>query len=159
MFELWRVLASNGTIQFVAGSDTFAFAGDGGPAMNAKFAVPVYVTPLPMTTFCSPTPEITGCEESTPGIINTVAGTSILDGIPATTAFLNQPDGLVLDGKGGFVIGDTGDSRVRTVPSTGIIANVTGTGVRGSDPGELCFPSRRRIRLAGQSLHRRRVQR
>jgi len=35
------------------------------------------------------------------------------------------------------VIADTGDNRVRTVPSTQIIANLTGTGVRGDDPGEL----------------------
>jgi uncharacterized protein (TIGR03437 family) len=140
-FELWRVLASNGTIVFLAGSDSFAFAGDGGEAIDAKFAVPIYVT-------ASPDDEILIADAGnyrvrridTSGNINTVAGTSILDGIPATTAFLNQPDGLVLDGKGGFVIADTSDSRVRSVPSTGVIANLTGTGVRGSDPGELYFP-------------------
>lgn len=140
VFELWRVLASNGTIQFVAGSDTFAFAGDGGSPMNAKFAFPVYVTAAPNDDILLADAGNYRVRRIDAGIINTVAGTSILDGIPATTAFLNQPDGLVLDGKGGFVIGDTGDSRVRAVPSTGIIANVTGTGVRGSDPGELWFP-------------------
>jgi uncharacterized protein (TIGR03437 family) len=139
-FELWRVLATSGTIQYVAGSDTIAFGGDGGPPMNAKFAVPIYVTAAPNDDILLSDVGNYRVRRIDAGIINTVAGTTILDGIPATTAFLNQPDGLVLDGKGGFVIGDTGDSRVRTVPSTGIIANLTGTGVRGDDPGELFFP-------------------
>lgn len=140
VFELWRVLASNGTIQFVAGSDTLAFAGDGGPAMNAKFAVPVYVTAAPNDDILLADAGNYRVRKISAGTVNTVAETSILDGIPATTAFLNQPDGLTLDGKGGVVIADTGDSRVRMVPSTGTIANVTGTGVRGDDPGELYFP-------------------
>ncbi len=46
VFELWRVLA-NGTIQNISGSDAVAFGGDGGPAINAKFAVPLYVTAAP----------------------------------------------------------------------------------------------------------------
>jgi trimeric autotransporter adhesin len=138
--ELWRVLASNGTIQFIAGSDTVGFSGDGGPPVNAKFALPYYVAAAPNDDILISDIGNYRVRRIDAGIINTVAGTSILDGIPATTAFLNQPDGLVLDAKGDVVIGDTGDSRVRMVPSSQIIANVTGTGVRGSDPGELFFP-------------------
>jgi uncharacterized protein (TIGR03437 family) len=139
LFELWRVLP-NGTIQFVAGSDTLDFAGDGGPTINAKFAVPVYVTAAPNDDILLADAGNYRVRRISAGIVNTVAGTSILDGIPATTAFLSQPDGLVLDGKGGVVIGDTGDSRVRAVPASGTIANVAGTGVRGGDTGELYFP-------------------
>ena len=142
VFELWRVLASDGSIHFIAGSDTLGFAGDGGPAMAAKFAVPIYVAAAPNDNILlADVGNYRVRRIDASGNVNTVAGTSILDGIPATTAFLNQPDGLVLDGKGGVVIADTGDSRVRSVPSTGIIANLTGTGIRGNDPGELFFPS------------------
>ncbi len=140
VFELWRVNASNGTIQFIAGSDTLAFGGDGGPILNAKFAFPVYVSSAPNNDILIADAGNYRVRKIAAGTVNTVAGTAILDGIPATSAFLNQPDGLVVDAKGSLVIGDTSDSRVRTVPSTGIIANVIGTGVRGSDPGELYFP-------------------
>jgi len=44
IFELWRVLASNGNIVFIAGSDSLGFTGDGGAAIDAKFALPIYVT-------------------------------------------------------------------------------------------------------------------
>lgn len=137
--ELWRVLATNGTIQFVAGSDTIGFAGDGGPPMNAQFAVPYYVAAAPNDDILISDLGNYRVRRIDAGVINTVAGTSILDGIAATAAFLNQPDGLVFDAKGEVVISDTGDSRVRVVPSSGVIANVAGTGVRGSDPGELYF--------------------
>ncbi len=140
LFELWRVLASDGSIHFIAGSDTLGFSGDGGLAIAAKFAVPFYVSSAPNGDILLADVGNYRVRKISGGNVSTVAGTSILDGIPATTAFLNQPDGLVLDGKGGFLIGDTGDSRVRGVPASGVIANVAGTGVRGSDPGELFFP-------------------
>jgi uncharacterized protein (TIGR03437 family) len=73
--------------------------------------------------------------------VNTVAGTTILDNIAAATAFLNAPDGLVPDGKGGMFIADTGDSRAREVSQAGTIANYAGNGIRGTDTGELFFPS------------------
>ena len=65
-------------------------------------------------------------------MINTVAGTTIADNIPATTAFLNQPEDVAGAGNGNFVFSDTGDSRVRMV-SNGTITNVCGNGVGGSD--------------------------
>jgi len=140
LLELWRVSPTSGTIQFIAGSDSFGFAGDGGPAINAKFAVPIYVSAASNDDILISDVANYRVRKISSGNINTVAGTSILDGIPATTAFLNQPDGLALDGKGGVVIADTGDSRVRVVPSNGVIANVTGTGIRSDNPGDLYFP-------------------
>jgi uncharacterized protein (TIGR03437 family) len=140
IFELWRVEASDNSIHFIAGSDSLGFAGDGGAAISAKFSVPLYVTAAPNDDILLADVGNYRVRKISGGNVNTVAGTSILDGIPATTAFLNQPDGLALDGKGGVLIADTGDTRVRIVPSTGVIANLTGTGVRGEDPGELFFP-------------------
>jgi uncharacterized protein (TIGR03437 family) len=140
LLELWRVSASTGTITFIAGSDSLGFAGDGGPVLNAKFSIPIYVAASPNDNILLADSGNFRIREIAGGIVNTVAGTSILNGIPATTAFLNQPDGLVLDGKGGITIADTGDNQIRSVPSTQIIANLYGNGARGDSTGELYFP-------------------
>lgn len=140
IFELWRVTYPAGTIQNIAGSDAFAFAGDGGPPINAKFAVPLFVSAAPNDDILISDVGNYRVRRIDAGIINTVAGTAILDGIPATTAYLNNPDGIALDSKGGITVSDTGDSRIRSISSAGTISAVTGTGVRGTDPGELFFP-------------------
>jgi type IX secretion system substrate protein/Big-like domain-containing protein/NHL repeat-containing protein len=53
------------------------------------------------------------------------------DGIPATTAELFRPWGVVSDGAGNYYIGDLDNSRVRKVSSSGIITTVAGTGFAG----------------------------
>jgi hypothetical protein len=139
-FELWRVNVLNGSITFLAGSDTFAFAGDGGQAIDAKFSVPLYVTAAPNDDILLSDVGNYRVRRISAGNINTVAGTSILDGIPATTAFLNQPDGLVLDGKGSMVIADCESRR---------------HGCSRQRHGTVVLPQRRDLRFAGQSVHRR----
>lgn len=65
------------------------------------------------------------------GELQTVAGGmsrgSAGDNGPATVAYLNSPQGLALDGIGGFYIADTGNHRVRHVNADGIITTVAGT--------------------------------
>ncbi len=51
------------------------------------------------------------------------------DGIPATTADLNQPYGVAVDSTGNVYIGDTGNNRVRIVDTSGNISTFAGTGV------------------------------
>ncbi|MFH8409245.1 hypothetical protein ACH4FX_31325 [Streptomyces sp. NPDC018019] len=69
------------------------------------------------------------------GVIRTVAGTGRAgydkDGVPATTATLDGPKGLAVDGAGNLYIADTGNHRVRMVAPNGTITTVAGTG----DPG------------------------
>jgi hypothetical protein len=69
------------------------------------------------------------------GNITTVAGNGTpgfnLDGIPATTAELNFPFGVVPDGSGGFFVADTVNARVRQVDSAGNITTVAGNGTPG----------------------------
>jgi S-formylglutathione hydrolase FrmB len=67
-------------------------------------------------------------------IITTIAGNGIggynSDGIAATTAQLNYPDGVAVDGSGNVYIADCHNNRVRKVSSsTGIISTVAGTGI------------------------------
>ena len=70
------------------------------------------------------------------GIITTVAGTDSLgfsgDGGPATTAELNEPFDVAVDGSGNLFIADTFNLRIRKVDATtGIITTVAGTGELG----------------------------
>ena len=68
-------------------------------------------------------------------VITTVAGNGIGgysgDGGPATSAQLNWPYGLAVDGQGSLFIADTFNYRIRKVSSDGVITTVAGNGVRG----------------------------
>jgi trimeric autotransporter adhesin len=70
------------------------------------------------------------------GIISTVAGSAVAgynkDGIKATSAQLNQPNGVAVDDSGNVYIADQLNNRIRKVyKTTGIIATIAGTGVAG----------------------------
>src|SRR3989442_1226667 len=62
-----------------------------------------------------------------PGTIETIAGGSIGDGGPATSAALLYPTGVAMDGAGNLYIADSTNCRVREV-SGGTITTVAGTG-------------------------------
>jgi len=76
----------------------------------------------------------------TPGIISTVAGNGSCaitdtygncfsgDGGPATSAELDGASGVAVDSAGNLYIGDTNNSRVRKVDSSGTITTVAGNG-------------------------------
>jgi trimeric autotransporter adhesin len=134
-----RVTLADGLIHVVAGSDTLGYGGDGQAASTALFSFPLYIAAAPNGDIVISDTGNYRVRRIHGAIINSVAGTTIADNIPATTAFLNQPEDVAGAGSGNFVFVDTGDSRVRMV-SNGVIANVVGNGVAGSDPGELDFP-------------------
>ncbi len=113
----------------------------------------------------------------TAGDIYTVAGNGHYgfsgDGGPATSAELNGPDGVAVDGAGNLVIADTGNNRIRVVAATtgtfygqamtaGDIYTVAGDGTAGfsGDGGpatsaELNDPAGRGGGRRGQPGHRR----
>ena len=85
------------------------------------------------------------------GSIIPIAGTGVAgfngDGGAATTAELNDPQGLAFDATGDLYIADSGNNLIREVTTAGIIEPVAGTGVAGfsgdGDPAqstELNFP-------------------
>jgi uncharacterized protein (TIGR03437 family) len=69
------------------------------------------------------------------GAINTVAGSSESppsfsgDGGPATSASLDNPDGVAVDAAGNLYIADTGNQRLRKVSSGGTISTLAGSGL------------------------------
>ena len=69
-------------------------------------------------------------------IISTIAGTSTTgyngDGIPATTAQLNLPHGIIVDTAGNIYIAEEANNRIRKISvTTGIISTFAGTGIGG----------------------------
>ncbi|HUD57679.1 MAG TPA: hypothetical protein VMR02_20785 [Terracidiphilus sp.] len=69
------------------------------------------------------------------GLITTVAGNGALgysgDGGAATSAKLNVPSGVAVDGVGNLYIADAGNNRIRRVAPDGIITTVAGNGALG----------------------------
>ena len=67
------------------------------------------------------------------GIITTIAGTGVQgyngDGISATAAQLNYPEGVEVDPVGNIYISDQGNYRIRKISATGIISTYAGNGI------------------------------
>ncbi len=69
------------------------------------------------------------------GLISTVAGNGTQgfggDGGPATSAQVNQPEGVAVDSAGNLYIADTVNNRIRKVTPAGVISTVAGNGAQG----------------------------
>ena len=188
-FRIREVAAATGIIQTVAGNGTPGFSGDGGPATSAElggFIIPaingiygpesvfvddagnVYIT----DTQNNRIREVGGPNNTTigPGVIQTIAGNGTPgfngDGGPATSAELNQPGYVLVDGAGNIFIADTLNNTIRevggpnnTTIGPGLIRTVAGNGVSGfsGDGGpaisaELNFPTSVWADLSGNLL-------
>src|ERR1019366_7456778 len=71
----------------------------------------------------------------TNGNIGTIAGNGVSgfsgDGLQATAAMLNGPQGVAVDSAGNVYIADTANNRVRKVAANGVITTVAGNGAAG----------------------------
>ena len=139
-----EVVAATGNIQTVAGNQFGGFSGDGGPATSAGLDAPVAVfldkfgNMFIADEFNNRIREVAAGT----GVIQTVAGSGPVglgsgvfagDGGPATSAVLNRPSGVFVDGSGNFFIVDAYNYRIREVlAATGNIQTVTGNGSPGS---------------------------
>ncbi len=131
--EVVRVITPAGAISTYAGQGTAGYSGDGGAATQAQLNAP-----MALTLDSAGNLYIADCgnnrvrKVSRNGIISTVAGNGSGgysgDGVPATQAALNQPEGLAVDSLGSIYIADTFNNRVRVVGINGIIQTVAGTG-------------------------------
>ncbi|HEY3841578.1 MAG TPA: hypothetical protein VGL72_33640, partial [Bryobacteraceae bacterium] len=132
--QVWVVSAS-GVLMQVIGNGACGFSGDSGPASSAELFFPngvavdssgtnIYIA----DSWNNRIRKVSG------GIITTVAGNGTADfngdNIAATSAALNSPSGVAVDGSGNLYIADIFNARIRKV-SGGIITTVAGNGTWG----------------------------
>ena len=137
-----RIDARTGTITTVAGTGELGYSGDGGPAVEAQMSEP-YSIRIDRNDDLYIVDRL-NCAvrrvDAATGIITTVAGTGEAgysgDGGPGTEAMLREPNDCFLDGRGGLLIADIQDQRIRRLDlASGIITTFAGNGekVRGGD--------------------------
>ena len=147
-----------GDVYTVAGTGSFGFSGDGGPATSAQLSDPAGVTVdaagnlVIADTFADVIRVAAGQtgtyygQQMTAGDIYTVAGTGTQgfsgDGGPATSAELAKPQDVTVDAAGNLVIADTRNDVIRVVAgqtgtyygqqmTAGDIYTIAGTGTQG----------------------------
>src|SRR5262245_30792598 len=132
-----KVDLKTGTISTVAGTGKKGYTGDGGPAAKATFNEPYAVVfdPADGSLYVADRLNAVVRKIDRAGTISTVAGTGTKgysgDGGPGTKAQLREPNDVCLDGKGGLLIADVADWRVRRVDlKSGVISTFAGTGPR-----------------------------
>jgi sugar lactone lactonase YvrE len=134
-YSPWGKL-SYGAATPIAGNGTFAFAGDGGPALSASLngtnALGVDLFGNVFITDGSAYPRVRKISIDT-RTISTVAGNGNYaysgDGGPATAASFKRLGGITVAPNGNLLIVDPEDSRVRSVDAaTGIISTIAGDG-------------------------------
>jgi uncharacterized protein (TIGR03437 family) len=135
-----------GIISTYAGNGTPAYAGDGGPAINASLFASSLHAALAMDSagnlYISDGANQRIRKVDTNGIITTVAGNGTSgfsgDGGPAINAVLADPNGLAVDSSDNLYICDSSNHRIRKINAAGIITTVAGNGnvVSAGDGGQ-----------------------
>ncbi len=132
----------DGIIATVAGNGGGAYGFDGALATNTPLFRPASVAILPTTG------ELLISESfyhrirkvRSNGFLTTIAGTGVItnaqgsnlgDNGPATSATLNNPEGIAVNMNGEVFIADRGNGRVRKVGLDGVITTIAGTGTEG----------------------------
>lgn len=122
---------TSGNLTVVAGNGTAGYSGDGGPATSAALNGPEAVAlDSSGNIFIADTANFIIREvAASSGTIQTIAGNGKEgysgDGGPATSAQLDDPYGVFVDGSGNIFIADTDNSIIREV-SNGVINTVAG---------------------------------
>ena len=133
-----REINTSGIISTVAGNGTGGYTLDGVSATSSEINHPfsVFVDNLE-NIYIGDQGNIRIRKVDISGIISTIVGTGVAgfsgDGVNATSAQLNNPDGLAVDDTGNVYIADLANQRIRVVSHSpgNIINTFAGTGVAG----------------------------
>jgi len=134
---------NTGIITTVAGNGTAGYSGDGGPATQAEFNLPLEAAP---GLACDAAGDLFISDainnrirevNAQTGIISTIAGDGTAgyagDGGAAAQAEINAPVGVAVDPVGDVYIADSGNNIIREVEAgTGNITTVAGDGANGT---------------------------
>lgn len=164
-------------IDAIVGTGEAGFSGDGGPAAKARLNQPfdvVYDRDGNLYLSDTGNQRIRRVDAKT-GVITTVVGDGSKgfagDGGPATSAKLDEPYGMAIDGDGTLYFADRLNRRVRRVDGrTGVITTVAGNGDKTTsgdggpataagivEPNDVALDGRGRLFIADVSGHRVRV--
>ncbi|QIG41786.1 hypothetical protein G5V58_02440 [Nocardioides anomalus] len=154
-----------GAVEVLAGTGRGGYAGDGAAATSARLAQPagVAVDAHDNVYVADSSNNVIRRVDATSGVITTVAGDYAAglaqgtclggyggDGGPATSARLNDPQGVALDGAGDLFIADTLNHAIRQVDPDGTITTLVNDGAvpgagNTSPVGGGSIPSRTRL--------------
>lgn len=158
-----RLSAKDGTLSTTAGDGTFGFRGDGGGAAEAALAGPVGIAVWNGNIYVADQGNQRIRKITGDGLISTVAGSGTAgysgDGLPATSARLNQPSGVAFDTGGNLYVADSYNGRVRRIDPSGVIITVagngesTGFGAEGDPAVSVPLSNPRGIAAGGGSLY------
>lgn len=130
-----KVDGATGIITTIAGSDSYGYGGDGGPATQAlfKFIIGICGDGSGNLYIAEYSGHRIRKINTATGIVTTVAGNGTAgysgDGGPAINAAINTPHGIRVDKLGNIYFADTYNNRIRKINvATGIITTVAGTG-------------------------------
>jgi trimeric autotransporter adhesin len=127
-----RKINTSGIISTIAGTGSPGYSGDNGPATAAQLDRPVGVIAGAGDYIYIADSHNNRIRKIAPdGIISTVAGTGSAgysgDGYSPTSAELNTPAGVALDGYSNLYISDFGNSRIRYIRNTVSVTNINNT--------------------------------
>jgi sugar lactone lactonase YvrE len=138
-----KVTASTGLISTIAGNGDPTYTGDNGPAANATLDAPsgVALDGAGNLFIADSGNNVIREIAASTGILTTVAGNGTLgnagNGVAATSAELNQPQGVTVDASGNLYIADTSNHLIRRVDAvSGIISTVAGNGTTNPATGD-----------------------
>jgi hypothetical protein len=127
----YTINLSKGTISTLAGTGTGSYSGDGSAATSATINGPqggVYDSAGNL--YIADTANNRIRKVNTAGVISNFAGTGTAgfsgDGGAATSAKLNGPTSLAIDGLGTVYVSDTGNNAIRAIASNGTISTYAG---------------------------------
>lgn len=126
---------SGGTINTVAGNGIDGYSGDSGPATSALLNGPEGIAIDASGNLYIADSANNRIRKVSGGTIATFAGTQTAgfsgDNGAATSAQLNDPEGVAVDAAGNVYIADSGNDAIRKVSTSGTITTVAGTGQTG----------------------------
>ncbi len=135
--QVVRKITSAGVVSTFAGTGSAGYSGDGGPAASATLDTPaaLAVDAAGNLFIADQGNSLIRRVDAVSGIITTVAGggTSVANGVAATTAALSGPGAVAVDTADNIYIADSFHNLIREVnASSGLITTVAGGGIASS---------------------------